>query len=417
MSAAHARMKHWRFWAGLAATLGLTVACASALAAESEPVRVRMAAALLDEEMRGFLPATLPLPRALADLGEDGARTVTLVELKYCGATEKGVGRLRAVIRQAAIKAQAILTASDGCQASLVELSKRGAVSSEDGAGFVLADLEAAWKSWELKLAIIHALVVGKGGSKGATKAFDKRAEILTISTTDLRIDATPGAPIVLHAAPFFAATAIDLAVAMTEGAPPKAVALERAAATVRGDMLTGQANFAAEIPLPVANQVLKRLTWAQPLLIPVDRDEVEIRQVSLAGSGAGASARLTASGTATPRQVRETMQWMLALGGDPLLVSTGQFSGQLEDCAGLATMAALSCNLRNGARGAAAEAFGSALTQRYQGQPVHELASPLNLRFDVAGQRIELRGDLLRFSFGPRGLTAAGRLGTVTRE
>ena len=93
------------------------------------------------------------------------------------------------------------------------------------------------------------------------------------------------------------------------------------------------------------------------------------------------------------------------------------QFSGQLEDCSGLGTMAALACNVRNGARGAAAEAFGSGLTQRYQGQAAHELASPFNLRFEVAGQRIELRGDLLRLGFGPRGLTAVGRLGAVLRE
>jgi len=47
----------------------------------------------------------------------------------------------------------------------------------------------------------------------------------------------------------------------------------------------------------------------------------------------------------------------------------------------------------------------------------VHELASPFDLRFEVARQRIELRGDLLRIGFGPRGLSASGRLGTVVRE
>ena len=401
---------------GVAVVVGLLLSAPSR-AAEIDPVRVRISAALLDEEMRAFLPATLALPRSLAELGEEGARTMTLAELKYCGASEKGAGRFRAVIRQSNGKTQAILTAGDGCHASPAELAKRGAASSEAGEGLVLADLEATWKSWELKLAVVHALVVGKGGHKSAPAAFDKRVDILTISTSDLRIDAGPGAPIVLHVAPSFAATAVELAVAMTEGAPPKAATLERAAANGRGDILSGQANIAAEIPLQVANQVLRRLTWTQPLTIPVDRDEVEIRQVSLSGSGSGESARLTASGTATPSAIRETMQWTLALGGDPLLVSTAQFSGQLENCSGLATMAALACNVRNGARGAAAEAFGSSLTQRYQGQPVHELASPFDLRFEVARQRIELRGDLLRIGFGPRGLSASGRLGTVVRE
>ena len=414
MSAARLRMRQRRFLSGLAIAVGLLPAWASASAAEHDPVRVRITAALLSEELRAFLPATLPLPRTLAELGEEGARTMTLVELRYCGATEKGAGRFRAVIRPPATKTQAFLTASDSCQVSLVDLAKRGNTTSAGGDGLVLAELEATWKSWELKLTVAHALVAGR---KGAPTTFDKRVDILTLSTSDLRIDTAAGAPIVLHAAPFFAASAIDLAVVMTEGAAPRSAPLERAAASNRGDMPAGPANIAAEVPLQVANQVLRRLTWTQPLTIPVDRDEVEIRHVLLTGSGGGESARLTVSGTATPRSIRETMQWTLALGGDPLLVSAGQFSGQLEDCAGLATMAALSCNLRNGARAAAAEAFGSALTQRYQGQSVHELASPLNLRFEVAGQRIELRGDLLRLSFGPRGLAAAGRLGAVARE
>lgn len=416
MVVANSHMRQGRFLVVWAVAIGLLPVTASARAAEPEPVRVRISAALIDAEIRAFLPATLALPRTLAELGEEGTRTMTLAELKYCGAIEKGAGRFRAVIRQAAVTTQAILTAGDGCQASLAELAKRGAVSSEDREGLVLADLEATWKSWELKLAVVHALVVGKSGRKGSPTAFDKRADILTISTADLRIDAAAGPPIVLHAAPAFSATAIDLAVVMTEGVSPKATTLERAAANGR-DMLSGKANIAAELPLQVANQVLRRLTWTQPLTIPVDRDEVEIRQVSLSGSGAGESARLTASGSATPRAIRETMQWTLALGGDPLVVSRAQFSAQLEDCSGLATMAALACNVRNGARGAAAEAFGSGLTQRYQGQPAHELASPLDFRFEVAGQRIELRGDLLRLGFGPRGLTAVGRLGTVVRE
>jgi len=415
MWVAYFGMRHGRSLAGLAVAVTMSAACASLLAAEPDPIRVRVSAALLDEELRALLPAAMALPRALAELGEEGARTLTFAELRYCGASEKGAGRLRAVIRPSATQAQAFLTASDACQVSLAELAKRGATSGGDG--LVLADVEATWKAWELKLAVAHALVLGKDARKGAATTIDKRVDILTFSTSDLRIDTTAGAPIVLHAAPAFAATAIELAVVMTDGPAPKAATLERGAASNRGDMLSGQATIAVELPLPVANQVLHRLTWTQPLIIPVDRDEVEVRQASLAGSGSGESARLAVTGNATPRSIRETMQWTMALGGDPLLVSSGQFSAQLEDCAGLGTMAALSCNVRNGARGAAAEAFGSALTQRYQGQPVHELASPLNLRFQVAGRRIELRGDLLRLRFGPRGLSATGRLEPVIRD
>jgi hypothetical protein len=99
------------------------------------------------------------------------------------------------------------------------------------------------------------------------------------------------------------------------------------------------------------------------------------------------------------------------------LSVSSVRVAGQLEDCSALGTMAALGCNVRNGARSAAAEAFGRALTQQYQGRLVHELASPQSLRFKIAGQRIELRGDLLRTSFGAHGLSAAAHLDPPNRE
>ena len=361
MSAAHSRTRPGRFLAGLAVSALLWAPLAPALAAEHDPVRVRISAALLDEEIRTLLPARLALPRALAELAEEGATTMTLAELRYCGATEKGAGRFRAVIRpNAAGGAQAILTTGDGCQHGLAELAKRGGSTGDAKDGPVmepiLADIEVTWKSWLVKLTVAHALIAGR---KGAT-SYDKRVDILTIPTSDLRINLDPGAPIVLHVVPAFTATAIDFAVAMTEGPPPKAVTLERVAASPRGEMLSGQANIAAEVPLQVANQVLRLLTWGQPLTIPVDRDEIEIRQAVLAGSGAGQSARLMVSGTAMPRSIRETMQWTLTLGGEPLVVSTAQFSGQSEDCAGLGALAALGCNVRNGARGAAAEAFGS---------------------------------------------------------
>jgi hypothetical protein len=418
MSEAYSQSRYRRLGAKLALVLGLSPALTEAAASRHDPIRVRISAALVDEELRALLPATLPLPRALADLGEAGGKTITLAELKYCGAGEKGGGRFRAVTRQGAMgKAQVVLSASDGCEASLSELAKRAAVASGADDGFAVADLEAAWKPWELRLAVARAVVVGKGGRKGAATAFDKRGDILTVPTSDLRINTDAGAPIVLHAAPSFAASVVDLAVVMAEVAPGKAGTLDRTAAGGRGDVLPGQANMAVEIPLPVANQVLRRLTWTQPLTIPVNGDEIEIRQVSLSASGAGEGARVTASGSATPRTVRETMRWTLALAGDPLLVSGAQFSAELEDCAGQGTLAALSCNVRNGARGAAAETFAAAITQRYQGQPAHELASPLDFRFEVVGQRIELRGALLHLGIGARGLSAAVRLGTPVRE
>jgi hypothetical protein len=49
--------------------------------------------------------------------------------------------------------------------------------------------------------------------------------------------------------------------------------------------------------------------------------------------------------------------------------------------------------------------------------EKVPSVRSQSGFRFQLAGQRIELRGDLLRFAFGPHGLFASGRMGTAARE
>jgi hypothetical protein len=146
-------------------------------------------------------------------------------------------------------------------------------------------------------------------------------------------------------------------------------------------------------------------------LVIPANREEVEVSDVTLAGQGAGEAAGLSLAGNASPRSMRETVRWNLLAAGEPLRVSSLRATPQFEDCSTLGTMAAIGCNVRNGARTAAAEAFAQAFIQRYQGRFVHEVSSPLDLRFTVAGQRILLRGDLVRTAFSARGLMIAGRL------
>jgi hypothetical protein len=74
--------------------------------------------------------------------------------------------------------------------------------------------------------------------------------------------------------------------------------------------------------------------------------------------------------------------------------------------------MAAVGCSVRNAARSAATDGFAGSLTQRYQGKAVHDLASPQTLRFSVAGERFILTGDLLRMTFGTRGIAIAAKLG-----
>jgi hypothetical protein len=276
--------------------------------------------------------------------------------------------------------------------------------------------VEATWRPWELRLAIVRSTEVAKTGRGKSQAGLDKHRELLSVSTADARITTESG-PIALYAVPYFLSSAVEVAVFWSQNGSAPPSPSERTTSEARGPQLAVDANVAADLPLPFANQVLRRLTGSQPLTIPVNRDEVDVQNVSASVSGSGESARLTVVGDASPRSMRETMHWTVAAAGEPLRVSLLRMSAELEDCAGLGTMAALACNARNGVRGTAADGFAAALTQKYQGQLVHELASPLDLRFTVAGQRLQLRGDLLRMKISPRGLSATAKLSPSGRE
>jgi hypothetical protein len=142
-------------------------------------------------------------------------------------------------------------------------------------------------------------------------------------------------------------------------------------------------------------------------LAIPVNGDTIDLQHLSVAGEGAG----MAVAGNATPRSIGETVRVAIALRGEDLAVSSVRAEARLDDCAGQGGLASVGCNLQNVARNAASDAFASALTQRYQGALVRELASPQTFRFTVAGRRLVLRGDWLRLGFGARGLSATARL------
>lgn len=393
--------------AGALALMAMGVGAAQA--GEGEPARLRISAGLLDETVQGVLPVLIRLPPPVGEPSADNRPTLaTMTELRYCGATDKGAGRFRAVLRlESAAPAPTVLLGHTGCQGGLAEAARRMGEGNEE-AGIVAVDLEATWRPWELRLLVAHAEGTTKLSKTRLAQVLEKRRELLVVPMGDTRIQAETG-PIPLYAVPSFVSGAVEIAVVLGGGGAPRAP--ERLAGGSRGPGFTGAANFVAEVPLAFVNQLLRRMTWTQPLIIPVNHDEVEVRNVSVSGEGAGETAHLALTGQATPASIRETLRWNAAAGGDPLRVSAVQIAAQTEDCSGLATMAAVACNVRNGARAAAAEAFAASLTRRYQDVAVHELSSPQVLRFGVAGERFVLGGDLLRMAFGSRGISVGAKL------
>ena len=387
----------------------LALAPAVALSVENEPARVRVSAGLIDETVQGLLPSLIRLPPSNGDPSAENRPTLaTLTELAYCGVSDKGAGRFRALLRVDTVNGPpALVLGRNGCQGGLSDLLKRLSVGNETP-GIAAVDLEATWKPWELRLAVVRAEGDTKVARERVAAALERKREFLVVPTGDNRIQTDAG-PIALYAVPSFLSSAVEVAIVIGGSGAPGSP--ERLAIPARGLAITGEANAAAEVPLSFANQLLRRLTWSKPLVIPVDRDEVEVERVSMGGEGAGGGARVSVTGDATPASIRETVRWTAVTTSDPMNVSSIQMVAQMESCEGLGAMQAVGCNVRNGARAAAAQAFASSLTERYQGALVHQLAGPQTFRFSIADQRVVLTGDLLRMSFSSRGLSVTGKL------
>jgi hypothetical protein len=270
--------------------------------------------------------------------------------------------------------------------------------------GVAIADLEATWKSWELKVVLLRSIVLGSPRS-GRIPELEASRVLWTVTTSDLRIASIGGEPILVHGAPWFAPATIEIAVFLGERASATPVPAGRKGVTA----LAGEANLAADVPLSFVNQALRQLTAPQPLAIPVDSDTVDLDKLSATQEGTG----LTIRGDASPRSMRETVHVTVFVDGEDLRVSSVRAEGQGDDCAGLGAVARMACNLRGSARGVVAEALGAALTQRFQGQLVRELAGQQAFRFAVGGQTLEVRGDWLHLGFGTGSLSGLARVGT----
>jgi hypothetical protein len=393
------------------ALLQIPALSAMAFAGDAEPARVRVSTALLDEAIRGVLPATILLPAGSGEAPGEPATPAQLTEARYCGVTDRGAGKLRMIAQSSAARpGLPMLAGPHACQVSLGDLARRARTEAALADGATLLEVEASWRPWDLHLVVVRSVDLSKPTAGHALGPLDRRRELLAIPTGDNRID-TDNGPIVVFAIPVFVEAGVDLVVFAGAGGAAPSVRSGRLLADARGPRLFGAANAAVEIPGTLANLVLRLLTSNRPISIPAKGDDIELRNLSLSLAGSGDGGRLGLSGDASPRSMRESMRWTLTATGEPLRVSALRMVADQEDCDGLGTMAAVACKVRNGARTAGAEALATSLTQRYQGQMVHELAGAQDLHLSVAGQRLGLRGEIVRMGVGPRGLWVAARL------
>jgi len=360
--------------------------------AEALPPGERAEALLLSGAINRFvarqLPATFSV-RGNRDAGI-GAEDVTLVDARYCGAKEAGQGRLVGVLRPATSQAGALppLDAAD-CRGKLDDVATRLAAAPDAGV-IAVAELLASWAPSELRVSIGEiANGAGAGRPLARTLARAKAAgPLATADTSGLRLETERGSTLNLDVALSFLKGGDGVLATLTVACPGCAPAAPRAPVIVKPAGAPADTDGIVGATLRFANRIVALFSGDGPLVLEVNRQEVEIRELQLSG-GEGT---LALAGRATSRALSETARLRIEAAGSDLKLNEVRADAETEDCRAMSDPASVRCSLRNAARGPAAAALAAAMTARYRGQLLRTLVAPPPFSFEVGGRRMTLR-------------------------
>jgi hypothetical protein len=366
------------------------------------------------------LARLLPQPIEIAgDRAADGGPpppplTVWLMEARYCGAGDGGRGRVLGVVRtrrDALPVAVPLLDGPGDCRASLEKMARRAAFAALPDAALV--ELAAAFAPWQVRVSV-GSFVTAPAGSVGLAAALTRAQAAPTVRT--IRTDAQS------LSLPDFPAQTFDVAVRFgkTDGGvtltlTPPANSAGAGSAAAPGEPLTLSegADATLRISDALANHLLDQATHNGPLVVPVDRQAIELRSLHVTSQ----DDRATLRARATPRGLPESVGLAVdAAGGDLKLVEV-RAQPELDDCAGLSMMSALGCRARNAARSTAAAALAGELSARTRGRMVRTLGSVPAASMMVGAQRLRVQVTPTRLRATAAGLTATGTIAITSDD
>jgi len=390
----------------LALGLGASSTSGAAPADPGERAEALLFGAAINRFVAKQLPSTFSV-RGDRDAGI-GAADMTLVDARYCGSA-KGAnhGRLVGVLRPAwgetAPAALPALEARD-CHGKLDEVARRLAAAPDAGA-IAVVELTADWVPSEVRVSI-GDVATGGDGAKGLARTVARAKAAGPLATADtggLKLQTERGSSMAFDLALSFLKEGVlaTLTVACPGCAPPapRAPSIVPASAPADADGVVG-AN------LRLANRVVGLFSEDGPLVLDMDRQSVEIRNIQIAGGEGTLSVR----GRATSRAVAETALVQIDSSGADLRLGEMRAEPELENCAAQAGGASMRCNIRNAARGPAAAALAAAMTSRYRGKLLRSLIVPPPFSFDVGGRRLTLRLTPTRASATASSLVVQGK-------
>ncbi len=351
------------------------------------PLRVLLLPRLIPDATQQLLPIVFDSP---ANAVAVEPQKISVVALAYCGGDSAGGANAVgvAVPGRAPALSPSVLSASD-CTAPLANVAARLMHTAGGPEWLEVIELHVAWTPWRLTLAIADASGAAKPGFTAPN--LSHVGQIKSYNTSDIHLLTGRGSNIGFDVAVSFPGSAINvLAFPSGQVSNPFPYLNDRA---VPNEIANAPAisNVIVEAQYTFINQILRLYDSSFEIPVPVEgvTETMTAKNITAAGADNG----MTVAGNLEYRTL--IYQASVRCAGEDLTVQQVTLDAPPANCNQDDLMAQLQCR----GQGVASNAVASAITQYYQGQPLHVSTQTHPLDFAIGDNDYQATFDALKSS------------------
>jgi hypothetical protein len=371
-------------------------------AQNAAPLRVIILPRLIPEAIAQMLPFTFDSPASDAAIEP---QKVTAVAMVYCGGDS--VGGASAVGVAVPGQAQALSSSAlsaDDCTRPLANTAARLMTAGGDFDWLEAIKLRATWTPWRLTLSIIDAGGTAKPGFSAPN--LRNVGQIKSFNTAGIRILTGPGSKVGFDLAAAFPGSAITL-VAFPSGRVSKPVPYLNDPA-IGNEIANAPAisNVIADAQYTFINQVLR--LYGSTFAVPIPTAGVTETMTAKNVTVNGAENVMTIAGTLAYQAIGYAAS--VRCEGHDLVVNQVTLNAPAANCDQDDMMTRLQCQGQAVAAYGSSKALAAAITNYYQGQPLHISTRTQPLDFAIGDTDYQATFDALKSSSHGGSFSEVGR-------
>ena len=383
-------------------SIPFVVAPRIASAQGAPPLRVVILPRLIPEAIRQMLTIMFDSPASTAAIEP---QKITVVAIVYCGGDSAGGAYALGVAvpgQARALPSSAV--SADDCTGPLANAAAR-LISSGGGPDWLeVIKLRAAWTPWRMTLSIVNAAGVAKPGFSAPN--LRNLGQIKSFNTSGIRILTGPGSNVGFDLAVGFPGSAITLIAFPTGRVSNPRPYLNDPAIENEIANAPAMSNVIADARYIFINQVLR--LYGSTFDIPIPIEGVTETMTAKNVTVSGADNVMTVAGNLEYRTIGYDAS--VRCEGQDLTVNQVTLDAPAAKCDQDDMMARLQCQGQGVAMYGASKALAAAITNYYQGQPLHISTRSHPLDFAIGDTDYQATFEALKSSSHGGTFSEAGR-------